>query len=201
MRYSRLARLPVWTITKYCEWAGRRWRPPEGAGRALNVGTGGKDLVGWVNLDETKPGDVLAQVPPFPFRDECFDEILLSHVVEHMPFDDGRALMKECHRILRPGGAVTVIVPDAKIISLAYLAGQVSNETLNDLYVYSYCQESQHRWFYDRRALNQLVADAGFVGLRRLNRFTDVHMMAPAWFQMGLAAVKSSASTSTNSLG
>jgi predicted SAM-dependent methyltransferase len=198
MRYSRLARFPIWAVTKCCERTGRSWPPPAASGLALNIGTGGHDLVGWVNLDETKPGDVLARVPPAPFRDECFDEILMSHVVEHMTLDDGRALMKECQRILKPGGVVTVIVPDAKIISLAYLARQLSNETLNDLYVYSYCQESQHRWFYDRRTLNQLVADAGFVGLRRLNRFTDAHMMAPAWFQVGVSAIKP---TSMNSFG
>ena len=201
MRYSRLARFPIWAVTKYCEWTGRSWHPPAGAGRALNIGTGGHDLVGWVNLDETKPGDVLARVPPAPFRDECFDEILMSHVVEHMTLDDGRALMKECHRILKPGGVVTVIVPDGKIISLAYLAGQLDNWQLNDLYVYSYCQESQHRWLYDRRTLTQIVAEAGFVGLRRLNRFTDDRMMAPAWFQVGVAAVKPHTSTSTNSFG
>ncbi len=201
MRYSRLARFPIWTVTKYCERTGRSWHPPAGTGLALNIGTGGRDLAGWVNLDETKPGDVLARVPPIPFRDECFDEILMSHVVEHMPLDAGRAVMKECHRILKPGGVMTVIVPDAKIISLAYLAGQVDNETLNDLYVYSYCQESQHRWFYDRRTLNQIVTDAGFVGLRRLNRFTDDHIMAPAWFQAGLAAVKLNTSKSTDSVG
>jgi predicted SAM-dependent methyltransferase len=125
----------------------------------------------------------------------------MCHVVEHMPLDDGLALMKECHRILKPGGVVTVIVPDAKIISLAYLAGQVDNWSLNDLYVYSYCQESPHRWFYDHRTLNQLVMDAGFVGPRRLNRFTDDHIMAPAWFQTGLAAAKPSTSTSANTFG
>lgn len=201
MRHSRLAHFPVWAVTKYCGRIGRNWCPPAPAGRALNIGTGGHDLVGWVNLDETKPGDLLAHVPPLPFRDQCFDEILMSHVVEHMALHHGRALMKECHRILKPGGNVTVIVPDAKIISLAYLAGQVDNETLNDLYVYSYCQESQHRWFYDRRILNQMTADAGFVGLRRLNRFTGDHMMAPAWFQIGLAAVKPLAAESPQIFG
>ena len=130
MRYSRLARFPIWS--SHVEWTGRGWRPPAASGRALNIGTGGHDLVGWVNLDETKPGDVLARVPPAPFRDECFDEILMSHVVEHMTLDDGRALMKECHRILKPGGVVTVIVPDGKIVSLAYLAGQIDNWQLND---------------------------------------------------------------------
>ena len=157
--------------------------------------------MGWVNLDETKPGDVLAQVPPFPFRDECFDEILMSHVVEHMTLVDGRALMKECHRILKPGGVVTVIVPDGKIVALAYLAGQIDNWKLNDSLLYSYCQESQHRWLYDRRTLTQIIADAGFVGLRRLNRFTNDRLMAPDWFQVGVAAVKPHTSTSTNSSG
>jgi len=196
MTYSRLARFPIWAVSKYCERTGRSWHPPDASGLALNIGTGGHDLAGWVNLDETKPGDVLARVPPAPFRDECFDEILMSHVVEHMPLDDGRALMKECHRILKPGGVVTVIVPDGKIISLAYLAGQIDNWKLNDWLLYSYCQESQHRWLYDRRTLNQLVADVGFVELRRLNRFTDIHMMAPAWFQVGVSAIKP---TSTDS--
>jgi predicted SAM-dependent methyltransferase len=201
MRYYRLARFPLWAVTRYGQWAGRGLGPPTAAGRALNIGTGGHDLVGWVNLDETKPGDVLAQVPPVPFRDESFDEILMCHVVEHMTLDDGRALMKECHRMLKPGGVVTVIVPDAKIISLAYLARQVDNWALNYLHVYSYCQESPHRWFYDRRTLNQIVVEAGFVGLRRLNRFTDDHIMAPAWSQTGLAAAKRSTSTSANIFG
>lgn len=201
MRPSRLARCPIWTVSRYGQWAGRRWCPPAAAGRALNIGTGGHDLVGWVNLDETKPGDVLARVPPIPFRDECFDEILMCHVVEHMTLDDGCALIRECHRILKPGGVITLIVPDAKMISLAYLARQVDNWTLNDLYVYSYCQESPHRWFYDRRTLNQMVMDAGFVGLRRLNRFTSDRIMAPAWFQMGLAAAKPSPSSSAKTFG
>ncbi len=77
---------------KYCERVRRRWHPPAALGLALNIGTGGKDLVGWVDLDETKPGDEAAsQVPPVPFRDDCSDEILAGHVVEHMALDDGRA--------------------------------------------------------------------------------------------------------------
>ena len=201
MRYSRLTRFPLWAVNRYGQFAGRGWRPPTAVGLGLNIGTGGHDLAGWVNLDETKPGDVLARVPPIPFREGCFDEILMSHVVEHMKLDDGRALMKECHRILKPGGVATVIVPDAKIISLAYLTGQIDNWALNDWLVYSYCQESPHRWFYDRQTLNQIVIDAGFVGLRRLNRFTDNRIMAPAWFQTGLVAAKPSTSTSANISG
>ena len=200
MRYSRLARFPIWAVTKYGEWTGRGWRPPAASRRALNNGTSGHDLVGLVNLDETKPGDVLTRVPPAPFRDGCFDAILMSHVVEHMGLDDGRALIKECHRILKPGGVVTVIVPGGKIVVLAYLAGNIDNWKLNDGPLYSYCQESQQRWLYARRTLTRIIADAGFVGLRRLNRFTDDHL-APAWFQVGVAAVKPHTSTSTNSFG
>jgi SAM-dependent methyltransferase len=40
-----------------------------------------------------------------------FDEVLLWHVLEHIP--DPRATLREIHRILRPGGILVVAVPNA----------------------------------------------------------------------------------------
>ena len=188
--FRRLNRLPIWLLHEYGQWCARHREEHQPAGVGLNIGTGGRDLPGWINLDETKPGDLLAVVPPIPFRDRAFDEVMLSHVIEHVNDAEAHDLLRECHRVLKPGGEITVVVPDARAFSLAYILGQISNRELNDLYIYSYCQESQHRWSYDWNTLAQLVVSTGFRDIRRISRFRDPRLMAPAWYQLGLTARK-----------
>lgn len=181
---------PRWLLDRYSSWATGRQPPRLPNQPALNIGTGGVDLPGWINLDETKPGDVLARVPPIPFKSGAISEILMSHVLEHMPQEEGLKLLREGLRVLRPAGRITVLVPDSRSIFLAYLLGQVSNYELNHLYVYSYCQESQHRWCYDWRSLYGLLREAGFVDVKRLNRFRSHLLSTCAWFQIALSARK-----------
>jgi 2-polyprenyl-3-methyl-5-hydroxy-6-metoxy-1,4-benzoquinol methylase len=40
----------------------------------------------------------------------AFDAVIMNHVIEHV--HDPLALMKECHRILKPGGRLVVITPN-----------------------------------------------------------------------------------------
>lgn len=40
-----------------------------------------------------------------------FDAVVMNHVIEHVP--DPRALISECHRILKPGGQFACITPNA----------------------------------------------------------------------------------------
>lgn len=61
--------------------------------------------------------DVLAF--PWPFEDDTFDHILMSHVLEHVPHYIGHKsskdgfilIMEEMHRILKPGGRLEVLCP------------------------------------------------------------------------------------------
>lgn len=186
----RPKRLPRYLADRYAERAERR-RPRHRPRRiAVNIGTGGVDLAGWINLDETKPGDVIARVPPLPLRTGRVDELMLSHVLEHLTFDDGNVLLQECRRVLKQGGEMTVIVPDMKAVNVAYLTGQISNRELNDLFVHSYVQESLHRWSYDWRTLRQALIDSGFPEIRRINRFNDPRLFAPAWYQVACVATR-----------
>ena len=43
-----------------------------------------------------------------PFRKEIFDIVICAHIYEHVP--DSRKLMKEIHRVLRPGGVCFLAV-------------------------------------------------------------------------------------------
>jgi SAM-dependent methyltransferase len=82
----------------------------------LNVGCGRNILPGWTNLDIAPlPGvDVVADLEKcgeqrLPFRDSFFDEILLSHVLEHIR--NLLPLVEELHRVAKPGAIATVRVP------------------------------------------------------------------------------------------
>lgn len=78
---------------------------------------------GWTNMDVTPlPGvDVVhnALTLPWPFKDNAFGHVLVSHYLEHIPHDlhNGRhtdgflQVLEEIQRVLRPGGTLEVFVP------------------------------------------------------------------------------------------
>jgi SAM-dependent methyltransferase len=78
----------------------------------LNLGCGTDIRQGWVNLDSAAlPGvDVVHDLSSgrLPFDDASFDEILCKDVLEHV---DLVPVMRELHRVLRPGGRLHVIAP------------------------------------------------------------------------------------------
>ena len=79
----------------------------------LNLGCGEEKKAGYVNLDWqslTEP-DVRHDLNkfPYPFADNTFDLIEASHILEHL--DKPFAVMKELHRILKPGGKLLIQVP------------------------------------------------------------------------------------------
>lgn len=53
--------------------------------------------------------DAVLDMTNLGVRDEAFDVIIASHVLEHVA--DDRAAMRELQRILRPGGTAMVMVP------------------------------------------------------------------------------------------
>jgi 2-polyprenyl-3-methyl-5-hydroxy-6-metoxy-1,4-benzoquinol methylase len=45
------------------------------------------------------------------FADATFDAVVLSHVIEHVPDPEG--VLREIHRILKPGGQIRMLTPNA----------------------------------------------------------------------------------------
>lgn len=79
----------------------------------VNFGASGFNKEGYINVDirsSTNP-DVVhdLDVFPYPFEDNSVDEVTLVHVLEHLnkPFE----VMKELHRLLKPGGKLYIAVP------------------------------------------------------------------------------------------
>jgi predicted SAM-dependent methyltransferase len=81
----------------------------------LNLGCGSLALDDWINVDLVGLRVDLAWNldRQLPFTSKSVDVIFHEHVIEHIPADRGYALLQECYRLLRPGGVLRGVVPDA----------------------------------------------------------------------------------------
>ncbi|MFZ6015909.1 MAG: class I SAM-dependent methyltransferase [Patescibacteria group bacterium] len=61
------------------------------------------------DYDSTTGADIVGDIHQIPLPDNSFDSVICSSVLEHV--QDPRQAVKEIHRILKPGGAVFVMVP------------------------------------------------------------------------------------------
>ncbi len=82
----------------------------------LNLGCGKDYREGWVNIDLwAEKVDFRCDIRKrLPFDACAFEEIYASGVFcEIGPNEEFRDALNECHRVLAPGGKITIIVPDA----------------------------------------------------------------------------------------
>lgn len=90
----------------------------------LNVGCGSHFHKDWTNVDFVSTGEgVLAHnlLQGIPFADESFEVVYHSHVLEHFLRKDGINFLRECNRVLKPGGTVRIAIPDLEKITRNYL--------------------------------------------------------------------------------
>ena len=92
----------------------------------LHLGCGAHVLDGWLNADLV-PGsaDVLGLdvTRPFPFPADTFAYVYSEHVIGSLSFESAAAMLRECFRVLAPGGKLRIATPD-----LAFLAGLYGQE-------------------------------------------------------------------------
>jgi len=92
--------------------------------KCLNLGCGSRFHPDWTNIDVTSSSrhvhaHDLSQ--GIPFRDDTFDVVYHSHLLEHFPKNEAPRFMQECYRVLKPGGIIRVAVPDLERIARIYL--------------------------------------------------------------------------------
>lgn len=85
----------------------------------LNIGCGREYRRGWVNTDISRAtkADAYFDVrsEPIPCDTGSASEILISGVLEQIGENEHLIhAMNECYRVLKPGGIMTVIVPNAR---------------------------------------------------------------------------------------
>lgn len=97
----------------------------------VDIGGGHTFNPGWRTLDFdpgvrgyrsafiTYPHD-LRSPAPLPFSDGEVDIFYTSHTMEHLPPQVLQRVLRECHRALKPGGGMRIVVPDFEKARIAY---------------------------------------------------------------------------------
>ena len=95
-----------------------------GQPQLLNIGCGRTHHDEWINLDlESTDANVMEHdvTKGIPCPSESISAVYHSHILEHLKPEQGIDLLKECYRVLKPGGILRVVVPDLERIAYLYL--------------------------------------------------------------------------------
>lgn len=173
-RVKDLCFAAVRPIAKLNHWR-YRVRPPrrKDLGYTLHIGCGGKYLPGFVNIDANPLRKVdmwLDLRNGLPFEDGSVDLAYTSHTVEHLYLDELERVLSECHRVLKVGGGLRIVVPNLRTAIQAYVQGRTdwfgdwprSCRSLGGRFTnYLFC-DGQHRSAFDFGYLEELLLAAGF---------------------------------------
>lgn len=163
--------------------------------RKLHIGAGYNLLPGWLNADfnpRTPAVAYLDATKTFPLADASFNHVFSEHMIEHIPFNDGKFFLRECHRILKPGGRIRVATPDLKKFAALFhtppdTAQQNYIKSATDLFLPDFIPGFSapkhgyrpafvlnmffwlhgHYFAYDQETLELALRDAGFRDITR----------------------------------
>jgi predicted SAM-dependent methyltransferase len=152
----------------------------------LQVGAGPNVLPNWLNSDISPINDQVVYLDAsdcFPFPDKTFRYVFSEHVIEHLPSEVGERMIKECFRVLMPGGKLRIATPD-----LDKIAGLVCPNLDENAVHYvrwfmskyrpevgSHCpcyvindfmRLWGHQFIYSRKTLSDVLKSLGFVEIR-----------------------------------
>ena len=199
-------------IAAYIAGVGPILPGPDGK-RCLELGAGPKARRGWLatNLGGNENVLPLDATKAFPIQDRSFDYVYSEHMIEHIPFEAGRSMLRECFRILRPEGVVRIATP-----SVGFLMGLFSADRteLEDRYVEwatrlfvpgapapmpsfvfnNFVRAWGHEFIYDRATLRLALSEAGFTNIKEcrvceseheaLRNLENIHRMADGFLAL-----------------
>lgn len=127
-------------------------------------------------------GDILRKLP---VATGSADGLYASHVLEHLSLEDMRQALRESLRVLRPGGAFRLIVPDLLHRARHYVESAETDPAAAPEFMRSTMLglerrstsllgrlramfgNSEHLWMWDYPSMRHELESAGFIGIRR----------------------------------
>ena len=148
----------------------------------INLGSGHFKLDGWVNVDidlDSQP-DVGANLSGgLPFADGVASLMHTEDFIDQLQLENAAGFLRECHRILAPGGVLRVLTPDMRQLADLYLNDPEQLKNLWSTFVGVPLQLDTagevfnmgmrfagHTFLYDEETFKALASSCGFEARR-----------------------------------
>jgi predicted SAM-dependent methyltransferase len=149
-----------------------RVAPADGI-RRLNWGCGGHPEPGWINSDILEHPDIQVVCDirdGLPLENDSIDYIVSIHALPELPYPDLVPALRELRRVLKPGGALRLALPDLDRAIAAYRNGERDYFLIPDDEVRSIAGKlivqiiwyGHSRTLFTRDFIEELLLKAGF---------------------------------------
>lgn len=139
----------------------------------LHWGCGSTRPAGWVNADRQSGAgiDISCDIRDgLPIDDDTFDYAVSVHALQEVPLDELVAVLRELRRVLRSGGVLRLVLPDARKAIDAYLAGNADHflvpdedaRSLGGKFVTHILWYGHSRTMFTTDFIVELLEDAGY---------------------------------------
>jgi predicted SAM-dependent methyltransferase len=144
----------------------------------LHLGCGTVLLNGWINIDLESAADLTLDLRKgLPFADGSARLVYHEHLMEHLTVDEGAQCLRDCFRVLAPGGVLRIATPDLEYIVERY-QGSWRDQAWLGLPEYAFIQTRAemmnvsfrwwgHQYLYDGEELERRMREAEFQTVRR----------------------------------
>ena len=132
--------------------------------KKLQVGCGPKKLPDYINIDilEDSEADVLANITSLPFKDNSFDLLYSSSVIEHFGRREWVHILAEWSRVIKPLGKIYISTPNFETCAQHYIQTGNLDELVGLIMGGQKDEYDWHGMIYDFKTLKNGLIEAGF---------------------------------------